>query len=148
MARAYQPRSRIRVPSRSLSLSFSLYLSRVLCIARHDGFLTPRMIKKVRISLHGKLPRERYTRSSSIGNGHARALPLFPSFARLSRIAEWIVIGYNRSRCRPPPPPPPLNMPRYSPVRYLSFLRCKAPSLAIAKPCLVQREHDGATVDD
>jgi len=118
VARAYQPRSRFvsysHSLSRSLARSYSLY--RVTA----DFYVVGD--KKSAYIFLCEAP-SRKIRFTSIGNSHARALPFFPSFARLSRIAEWIVIGYNRSRCRlPPPPSVAVNMLRYSPVCYLSSI--------------------------
>lgn len=92
---SYLPLVPPNVPFLSLSLSLSLALS------ASRRIFTPWQIKNTRIFLRG-----RYASRRSETGTRARC-PFFSLLrAPLSRITEWIVIGYNRSRCRPPPPPP------------------------------------------
>lgn len=98
----------------SASLSYSclvpsLSLSRTLSTSRHDGFLRRSRDKKVRVFLYGAPSRKIYV-SRRLETATRARCPFSLLRAPLSRIAEWIVIGYNRSRCHPPPLPqlPPL----------------------------------------
>lgn len=141
VARAYQPRSRIRV-------SFHLFLSPVLSRRRvTTDFYAVGEIKKCAYSC-SKLLRERYTFLVDWKRLRAR-VALFPSFARLSRVSpngsSLVITGVAATRlhyrsCRR------VNMPRYSAIRYLSLPR-KAPSLAITNRVSPVASYK-ATVDD
>lgn len=110
VARAYQPRSRIRV-SLPLSLSLALLLSLSFSFFRISSSVYISRLVRVTMNLcvvvdkkkKGKKERTflRMCESPSreilfVDRNRARARCPFPSFARLSRIADWIVIGYNR----------------------------------------------------